>query len=514
MSDQIIHFRLTTISPLHIGCDEVFEPTSFVIDEKAEELISFETTSFLEQLDSDALQQFSAICQKGTIVSLLELLKFMRSQADLVDGQRIKVTTSFVEHYENTLGLSQNERIVRQELNNFKINRTAFDPLTENAYIPGSAIKGAIRTAVLNLRNNGRREPTFQGRSAGRESQEHILGFNFHHLESDPFRLLKVSDFFPVNDAARAISYAVDRKKRPSERESQAPYQILETVEPGAVFVGTISLLSLPGHDAGIRNSLTMDEIVEAVRTFYGAEKLREDKELEKIGVAPAGSLADGHALPLRIGRHSGAECVTISGRRRIKIMQGRNNPSKYLDHATTVWLAADSKKPNTTQGMQPFGWIGMKPLSNDEGLSLKGQAEEQKFAALMAMRGKVDARKQREAEIRQRAEAERREAEENAAHLAAEAAEREASLERERQAMAAMSEAEKLAHVVTKEDTTENEIVEIYNKLVSFEPEDQKIIAAALKKCWLSAGKWSKKQCSKKQWEKVQKVKTILGEA
>lgn len=513
MPDQTIYFRITTVSPLHVGCDEVYEPTSFVIDSKEKELVSFETAAFLELLDSDALEKFSTICKKGTIVSLLELLKFMRSQAELADGRRIRIPDEFIRHYESTLDLPQNEKAVERELNSFQIKRTAFDFLTGTPYIPGSAIKGAIRTAVLNQRNQRSKAPGFRGRNAGRELQEHLLDFDFRHLESDPFRLFKVSDFFPVNEAARAIVYAVDQKKKPSEREAQAPYQILEAVEPGAEFAGTVTILSSPGRDAGIRKPLTLDEITSAIETFFGSEKQREDRELTAIGVRPPALDLNGRVLPMRIGRHSGAECVTVGGHRHIKIMQGRGNPEKYLDHATTVWLAADAKKPTTSQGMKPFGWVRIEQLPVGDGLQALQETERRKSAVLESLQDRIAVRKIKEEEIRENMIKEQRAAAEKEARLAAEEAERVAAEEAERRTLATMSEAERQARVIQKKGTPENEIVELYNELDRYSDADQKIIAAALRDRWMADKKWSKKECSKKQWEKVQKVKNLLGD-
>jgi len=39
MQSQIIFFRLKTLSHVHVGCNEVYEPTGFVIDEENGELI-------------------------------------------------------------------------------------------------------------------------------------------------------------------------------------------------------------------------------------------------------------------------------------------------------------------------------------------------------------------------------------------------------------------------------------------------------------------------------------------
>ncbi len=59
-----------------------------------------------------------------------------------------------------------------------------------------------------------------------------------------------------------------------------------------------------------------------------------------------------------------------------------------------------------------------------------------------------------------------------------------------------------------------ENRVVEIYNKIDEFSEENKRAIAMALKKYWERCGKWKKKNCSKKQLIKVQKIKRILEES
>ena len=46
-----------------------------------------------------------------------------------------------------------------------------------------------------------------------------------------------------------------------------------------------------------------------------------------------------------------------------------------------------------------------------------------------------------------------------------------------------------------------------------SFSEENKKHAAISLRTYWEGHGKWSKKDCSKKQWVKVQKIKAILGD-
>jgi len=506
-SDQTIYVRITTKSPVHIGCDEVYEPTSFVIDTQTKELISFETASFLEQLDSDALDKFSTICKKGTIVSLLELLKFMRSQAELAEGQRIGIPSAFLEHYENTLSLPLNENRVKQELNSFQIKRTAFDPLSESAYIPGSAIKGSIRTAILNLRNQTKHLPLQRN---GRGLQERLLDFQFGHLESDPFRLLKVSDFFAIGEAKRAIVYAVDQKKKITDKEAQAPYQILETVVAETEFIGSVTLLA-PLQGSGIEKPLSMEEVRKAILSFYGSEKQREDQELANIGCNPMQLATNEKIYPLRLGRHSGAECVTVEGHRKIKIKQGGGQPPNELDHATTIWLAAGAKKPASPTNLQPFGWVVCEELSTDSGQRELQKASAQKAANLEKLEQKIASRKQRDEEMKAQQEAAERAAAEKAAQLAAEAAAREAAAELERQTLAAMSSADRIVYLIQKPDSSEAFLDDQVNQLTQLQEEEQEQVAARIRIHWEAENKWTRRQCSDAQWERVKKVRAIL---
>lgn len=356
-------FSIRILSPVHVGCDEVYEPMSFVIDENAGMLISFDPQTFIRGLGEGDKRNFSEICRKGTLESLLELYKFMRGRS--VPGHAVNICPGLVDDYRRTLRLSvTDERKIQQELNNFSIARTAFNPYTQLPYLPGSAIKGAFRTAYLNRQSQsrsvaaGRQVDGGPARVSGREAKELektlLEGGSF---ETDPFRMLKISDFIPAGPVKTRVVYAVNEKKVPSKFKARGPYQILEVIEPGAVFVGTISIIE-PEKTAGIKNPLLRETLFDSVAAFYTHEKRREDDELREIDVSPIdGNLAEMLAIA-RIGRHSGAESVTIEGHRRIRIMKGKGERPGTLDHATTFWLASDASKVYAKTQLQPFGWI------------------------------------------------------------------------------------------------------------------------------------------------------------
>ena len=130
-----------------------------------------------------------------------------------------------------------------------------------------------------------------------------------------------------------------------------------------------------------------------------------------------------GDAFLLRVGRHSGAESVTLDGVRDIRIMQGRGMPARFADEATTVWLAAE--RENITRGdLLPFGWLLVERADAPEIPALREWCDRQPKPDLAAIQAKLGAaRAQAEAEAERAAQEQAaREAEKaEAARIAAE---------------------------------------------------------------------------------------------
>lgn len=354
-------FTLKVHTPVHIGCGEVYEPTGFVVNGMEKALIAFEPETFLANLSSDELSRFSAICRKGTPASLLEVYKFMNAKSEFATGRRAAVSEGFVEHYQSNVRKSNADN----ELNKFEISRTAFRSLDNTPYVPGSAIKGAMRTGVLNMRHSAR--PSAERRAE--DLEKGLLGGSF---DQDPFRLIKVSDFVAVEGVRQKIVYAVNRKKLPSEKATRGIPQILEVIEPGAIFFGAVTILDAHGR-SGVSKPVTLQELHQALSSFYSGEMKREESDLRKSNTLyQAPDAVDRGAIPIRLGRHCGAESLTIEGKRDIKIMMGKGKQPKSLDHATTFWLAAESRTPSAKDMLQPFGWAGLTLLAGEEAESVR----------------------------------------------------------------------------------------------------------------------------------------------
>lgn len=517
MKQETFFFRFETLAPLHIGCGEDYEPTNFAVKKEQGELVIFAPLEFISRLNHEEKEEFSRICSQGTIASLLDIFKFMQRHAAKAEGRSVQVCSGFLDHYDSTLRLSgQKEWKLRKELNQFRIERTAFQPLTGQPYIPGSSIKGALRTALLDLRQPSRLVPVdLRDRRASGKLEKKI--FDGGSFATDPMRLVKVSDFIAEGEPETRIVYAVSKKKKISNFEPSAPYQIMEVVKPGSSFIGSITIVQPDGERGDMPTKpVTMLELEKAMWHFFQRENERENRELDAVGIVGVEIPGENEKLPLRVGRHSGAESLTIEGYRNIKIMQGRGNPPKNEDHATTIWLAADHKKAEQSTSLKPFGWLVATSLSAGEVADLKQREEELRDGEKMKLKELAKQRRIAEQEHHEQerlaAEAEKRRQVEKAAQEAREAAEREqweslTDNEKDIQIVRGGLLAQKFAPEKVKDP-----IQHIWPKIDTADPVQKKALAQAFKDLWVKSGKWKVNKKKKKQFEKVKKVKEIIA--
>lgn len=502
MENKRIKCCLQNFSPIHIGCDEIYEPTGFVVDRENNCLIIFDPLLFIGKLSQFDREKFSVICKKGTIESIPEIYKFLENRS--AQGRSVKICNGFVDHYNQVLKLPPGK--IKNELNRFKIERTAFCAFDQRPYIPGSAVKGALRTAYLNsLADRGKDYSSIKTHKKLEEKLLHLDRFpNKEKIYKDPFRLVKISDFMPVGDIKTKICYAVNKKKKTTDKEARGLAQILEIILPGSLFVGEI-IVDTPQTKDAVSFAIELKNLLDSSHLFYGKDKTREDSELINIRVTVPETPQIDNIMLIRVGRHSGAESVTIERYRDIKIMLGSRNQT-FKDHSTTIWLASEVRKPDHNKFLSPFGWAVLSPLTLDMEKQLKvdeAAFQNNRNQALIEEKRKqkellLQKEQKRDRQLREKQQEEeiRKAKEQRAAELKA--------MTPERRVLAELGDSSIL----------EKRVVEIYNKIDEFSDGDKRAIAIALKKYWEPCGKWKKKNCSKKQRIKVQKIKEILEES
>ncbi len=395
MRGRLLKARLHVLSPIHIGCDDVYEPSHFVIDKKNNILINFDPLNFIKLLSPQEKQEITKISMGETVESILKIYEFISEKLALIKGIKksinVDISSDLSMHYGKVLNPNNknNRDKINNEINNFVINRTAFNPNNNLPYIPGSSLKGSFRTGYLNLISKNGTNNNFldwkknaekigeadkkgaeKFEKKNKQLEENLLGGRF---DSDPFSMVKVSDFIPVENVKTRILYAVIKnKKMPNPKKApRGPSQILEIIDEGSIFEGVININN-PEYGQKIKKPIDLGNILNALNKFYKNDfKKESDEVLKKIDASLdsyniynnkyKGNFNRGCFV--RIGRHSGAEAVTIEGVRKIKIMQKNGESPKYLEHTTRIWLASEESKPKTNKGLLPFGWAILEIL-------------------------------------------------------------------------------------------------------------------------------------------------------
>ena len=122
---EIYRCFIEVLSPIHLGCDEIYEPNTFTVDERNLAIIVFDPFDMMNIHPKEELNRFSEICYKENIASILELYKFFKRQK--IPGRQVKVSSGFLEHYNKTLSIPVHDRNrLKREINRFYISRTAF----------------------------------------------------------------------------------------------------------------------------------------------------------------------------------------------------------------------------------------------------------------------------------------------------------------------------------------------------------------------------------------------------
>ena len=382
---DVRQLAITALSPVHIGTGEDLEPTGYVIE--GEDLYRFSPEAALRALPAAAREELTKVLGAAPSVQLIKQVQafFHRhSEALIAEAEHaMPVLPSIAAEYQQRVGkTAQREENGREIINQLAIARTYADVASGRPILPGSSLKGAMRTALLDLVNDG--ASLQQHRESNRDLQQRL--FRYKQFDLDPMRLVQIGDardLSPMETYATEVRYAVNRKRQPvlkdgREIPAQAENlrQVLECVPPlrPQAFIGQLGIQDVAGlsslklPDASLRWSFA--DIAAACNQFYQPILEREVLELRSRGYLSAAwvntvqqlltdrqsALESNQAFLLRVGRHSGAESVTINGVRSIKIMGAKGERPTFMEAAKTVWLAAGDIQQRAE--LLPFGWV------------------------------------------------------------------------------------------------------------------------------------------------------------
>uniref|UniRef100_A0A832GLX5 CRISPR system Cms protein Csm5 n=1 Tax=Caldimicrobium thiodismutans TaxID=1653476 RepID=A0A832GLX5_9BACT len=382
------HVRLTTLTPLHIGTGETFDFTQVTIDIQNNLLYAFNLIDLVNNLSPTEREELERIADTPSAEALVKLQKFYcyRILPKIIQISRncYKIPSELTQAFERTLKLTR-ERDIYQQFNSIAIRSHFKDTFTGDPLIPGSSLKGALRTGYLEglyketskispekvkhikglvdqISNEGSYKSLKE--RAFKELENTLLKNGEEDIKLDPFKNLKVSDLSPKAKVAKEIVFALNLRKQNSSSIGSLSVPI-EILPPGSVFEGQIKLVT--PHDHDIVSPIKLEELIKFNSSHYKAI-LREEvallthlKKLLGERLRPHKEALDQKkALLLKLGHHSGASAVTIEGLRKI-LVKTTGGRKIIKDSATTFWVATLNKR-DISQA-EPFGWVVLEFL-------------------------------------------------------------------------------------------------------------------------------------------------------
>ncbi len=352
---------IKTLTPVHIGSGDVLDPLEYVIKDRV--MYVFDQQRFISNLTPKLRQRFVSYIDEDKMVELRSFIREnFKPDASYV-LYRATVEESVEEEYERNIG----DRSLRNQLQIQSFIRPSL--VSGNLpYIPGSSLKGAIRTAFIDavLKSKESKHPQWRNIRRGRELEGAALGYGREgrdrrgnlkvklDVRKDPFWMFKVEDvYFPQNSLGVYRVYNVTKN-----RQSSIP-MTCEMLKPQVVGTGYITITDdesrkINKYHRGDRFKYTicMDDVVKFCDLYY---KKALKKEEEKFSSLPSGkyykdllkafSNKDKKSVILRLGKFSQIEYITFNPpyrRPRVPRSKGWGNSRNLVSRkypAGWVWI-------------------------------------------------------------------------------------------------------------------------------------------------------------------------------
>ncbi|MBC7333432.1 MAG: type III-A CRISPR-associated RAMP protein Csm5 [Actinobacteria bacterium] len=354
---KIYQINIKFISPVHIGCGIKLDPISYVVKDHYFYRINLE--KFVSSLDSSLREKLVSIIDAN---NLLKLRKFIAEFSNITQYSiyKVKATKNF-------------EYCYFQKLNDLR-NQLFVDSFIRSAegiaYLPGSSIKGSIRTAVLNyflnrdfLSKNVKVEDSLKRRIGDRriskddlakETEAEILRFRIKNFGSDPLRALRISDAFIRDNRYLLVAQIINRRFNNKEGRQKFWQQFCELTSCTVIDEGNnkvndiISSLTIDDDlikKADFKTKLSMSIIANACNYFY---KKIANYERERFYIKSTDSRLD--KLFSEINNTSENEFILRMGR-------FSHFESLTLEDFESLKRRGFGKSRNMAEGVLPLGW-------------------------------------------------------------------------------------------------------------------------------------------------------------
>jgi CRISPR-associated protein Csm5 len=141
-SDNLPVYQITGefLTPVHIGANKELEPFDYFIDVNERRFYRFSFLDFFHRLPKEKQDELQQAIESGELHEIRKLLAKEQEKAKKTASYSCGVSDLTASKYEEKFGEPENQLLISPFI------RTEAE---RQPFIPGSAIKGAIRTAVL-----------------------------------------------------------------------------------------------------------------------------------------------------------------------------------------------------------------------------------------------------------------------------------------------------------------------------------------------------------------------------
>lgn len=343
--------KLTPLTPIHIGTGEEFGPLEYrlraVRGEQRYEYERFDLNRLMARLARTDRARAERV---GELKDLRDVVKEVHDalrDEDIL--YRADTTPGFADKYGEKL------RDVRNQL---LVGAMVRDALSGRPTIPGSSLKGAIRTALVSSWGSG-------ARPGGLLEEKGLIGNE--SPQDDPLRAVRIADATFTGQHADFVGevFNFSRSKQTGNSMQMIREQIagVERGNPEAETILDLDdrLMRQRYEDHGepkrcVSRAVTMEEIAESCRRFYLSRARDEHKRFYRTGSDGAAEAdrcyqemvarleqAGADTFPVRVGRYSHFESVTVDVFRSV---QSRHGASRAL-----------------SDGLLPMGWLEVQVM-------------------------------------------------------------------------------------------------------------------------------------------------------
>lgn len=329
------------LSPIHIGTGSEIEPFDYIIKENKFYKISLE--NFLLNLDNRDKEKFNILVSKNNVN---EIRKFIIENWD-AEKYAVEffcdVSTEVNKIYQENINNIENQLLINPFIR-AKVNNLP--------YIPGSSIKGAIRTAIIS--ELGKKKNYIKNiRNIEAEVLNCQNDNGFLDPKKDPFRAIKISDgFLSLNSTI--ILKIVNVSKDKFGKLKSLKIQMLNEVTHSYISGKNIEFETELIVDNNLQQThflktiIDIESIKELCNSFYQTKIVDEDKNfyqrtsLERFSHDLCVQKFENNSFLIRLGRFSGVENVTLDKYRDPNVPKGKG------------W----GKTKNICEMKYPLGWL------------------------------------------------------------------------------------------------------------------------------------------------------------